>query len=106
MARSDRRGRTPTGAQVGRVRRASSTARRALYLERGGRTALVFTDDAEVLAAAAGALATALTRGRTERMRVESVNGAARVSAPPLDRPLRDAGFRETPRGLRFDARG
>ena len=77
----------------------------AIYLERGGRTALVFTDDAEVLAAAAAALAATLTRGRTERMRVESVNGAP-VFGSALDRPLRDAGFRETPRGLRFDARG
>ena len=76
-----------------------------LYLERGGRTALIFTDDAEVLAAAAVALAATLTRGRTERMRVESVNGEP-VYGSVLDRPLRDAGFRETPRGLRFDARG
>ncbi|GAA1801390.1 ATP-dependent helicase [Agromyces neolithicus] len=77
----------------------------ALYLERGGRTALVFTGDAEMLTAAAAALAATLARGRSERMRVESVNGAP-VFGSVLDRPLRDAGFRETPRGLRFDARG
>ncbi|AWB95234.1 ATP-dependent helicase [Agromyces badenianii] len=76
-----------------------------LYLERGGRTTLVFTDDAEVLAAATTALAAALSRGRSERLRVETVNGAP-VFGSPLDRPLRSAGFRETPRGLRFDARG
>ena len=76
-----------------------------LYLERGGRTALVFTDDPDVLASAATALAATLTRGRTERMRVESVNGDP-VFGSVLDRPLRAAGFRETPRGLRFDARG
>ncbi|MFB9310222.1 ATP-dependent Lhr-like helicase [Agromyces hippuratus] len=76
-----------------------------LYLERGGRTTLVFTDDEAALAAATAALATALTRGRTERLRVETVNGGA-VFGSVLDRPLRAAGFRETPRGLRFDARG
>ncbi|MDQ0895729.1 Lhr family ATP-dependent helicase [Agromyces ramosus] len=76
-----------------------------LYLERGGRTALVFSDDDEVLAAGAAALAAVLTRGRTEKLRVETVNGAA-VFGSVLDRPLRAAGFRETPRGLRFDARG
>ncbi|KRC58305.1 DEAD/DEAH box helicase [Agromyces sp. Root81] len=76
-----------------------------LYLERGGRTTLVFTDDEASLEAGAAALAAALTRGRTERLRVETVNGAA-VFGSVLDRPLRAAGFRETPRGLRFDARG
>lgn len=76
-----------------------------LYLERGGRTTLVFSDDEAALAAATTALAAALTRGRTERLRVETVNGDA-VFGSALDRPLRAAGFRETPRGLRFDARG
>ena len=76
-----------------------------LYLERGGRTALVFTDDADALAIGASVLAAALARGRSERLRVETVNGAP-VFGSVLDRPLRDAGFRETPRGLRFDARG
>ncbi|SIO15249.1 ATP-dependent helicase [Agromyces cerinus] len=76
-----------------------------LYLERGGRTTLVFTDDATALAAATAALAAALIRGRTERLRVETVNGGA-VFGSVLDLPLRAAGFRETPRGLRFDARG
>ena len=76
-----------------------------LYLERGGRTTLVFTDDETALVAATAALAAALTRGRTERLRVETVNGAV-VFGSVLDRPLRAAGFRETPRGLRFDARG
>jgi len=76
-----------------------------LYLERGGRTTLVFSDDDAALEAGAVALAAALTRGRTERLRVETVNGAV-VFGSALDRPLRAAGFRETPRGLRFDARG
>ncbi|WP_139417396.1 ATP-dependent helicase [Agromyces laixinhei] len=76
-----------------------------LYLERGGRTTLVFTEDEAALVAATAALAAALIRGRTERLRVETVNGGG-VFGSVLDRPLRAAGFRETPRGLRFDARG
>ncbi|MCK8610360.1 DEAD/DEAH box helicase [Agromyces sp. C10] len=75
------------------------------YLERGGRTALVFTDDAEALGAGATALAEALGRARGARFRVESVNGAG-VHGSVLDPPLRAAGFRETPQGLRFEARG
>ncbi|WP_400993291.1 ATP-dependent helicase [Agromyces sp. GXQ0307] len=77
----------------------------AFYLERGGRTALVFTDDDEVLAQGATALAEALARARGARFRVETVNGAP-VFGSALDAPLRAAGFRETPQGLRFEARG
>lgn len=77
----------------------------ALYLERGGRTALAFTDEPELLQASASALAEALRRGRAERMRIETVNGAP-VFGSALEPALRQAGFRETPRGFRFDARG
>ena len=76
-----------------------------LYVERGGRTALAFTDDPGLLEASAAALAEALRRGRAERMRVETVNGG-NVYGSVLEPALRAAGFRETPRGLRFDARG
>jgi ATP-dependent Lhr-like helicase len=75
------------------------------YLERGGRTSLVFSDDAEVLTAAAAALADTLRRGRADRIRIEEVGGAI-VFGTPFGDALRAAGFRETPRGLRFDARG
>ncbi len=74
------------------------------YLERGGRTTLVFSDDAETLVAAASALSDALARAGSPKLRIETVNGAG-VYGSPLDAPLRAAGFRETPRGLRFDAR-
>ncbi|MBM7504494.1 ATP-dependent helicase [Agromyces aurantiacus] len=74
------------------------------YLERGGRTALVFSDDEEALSAGATALAEAVARARGARFRVESVNGQA-VYGSVLELPLRAAGFRETPQGLRFDAR-
>ncbi|WP_353829032.1 ATP-dependent helicase [Agromyces sp. SYSU T0242] len=76
----------------------------AFYLERGGRTALVFTDDDEVLVRGASALVEALARARGARFRVETVNGAG-VYGSVLDVPLRGAGFRETPQGLRFEAR-
>jgi ATP-dependent Lhr-like helicase len=75
------------------------------YLERGGRTTLVFTDDADTLAAAAAALAEALSRAGSPRLRIETVNGQV-VYGSVLEPALRSAGFRETPRGLRFDARG
>ena len=74
------------------------------YLERGGRTTLVFSDDPDTLAAAASALAEALSRAGSPKLRIETVNGAG-VYGSVLDPPLRAAGFRETPRGLRFDAR-
>lgn len=74
------------------------------YLERGGRTALVFADDPDALAAATTALAEALARARGARFRVETVNGQG-VYGSVLELPLRAAGFRETPQGLRFDAR-
>ncbi|WP_136709861.1 ATP-dependent helicase [Agromyces sp. H66] len=76
----------------------------AFYLERGGRTTLVFTDDADTLAAAASALADALARAGSPKLRIETVNGGG-VYGSVLEQPLRAAGFRETPRGLRFDAR-
>ena len=76
----------------------------AFYLERGGRTTLVFTDDVETLSAAASALADALARAGAPKLRIETVNGQG-VYGSVLDAPLRAAGFRETPRGLRFDAR-
>jgi ATP-dependent Lhr-like helicase len=74
------------------------------YLERGGRTTLVFSDDADMLAAAASALSATLARAGSPKLRIETVNGAG-VYGSVLDAPLRAAGFRETPRGLRFDAR-
>lgn len=75
------------------------------YLERGGRTSLVFSDDPEALTTAAAALAETLRRGRADRIRIEEVGGAP-VFGTPFGAALRAAGFRETPRGLRFDARG
>jgi len=74
------------------------------YVERGGKTVLVYTDDDERLALAASAIADLVRSGRVRRMAVESVNGAF-VLGSPFGAALRSAGFGETPKGLRLDAR-
>ncbi|MGH2703631.1 MAG: ATP-dependent helicase [Actinomycetota bacterium] len=75
----------------------------ALYLERGGRSALTFTDDPEVLAAAAGALAAAVRRRGVPRLVVQRADGSP-VAATPIGPALAAAGFLETPRGLALRA--
>jgi ATP-dependent Lhr-like helicase len=75
-----------------------------LSLERGGRTALVLTDDERRLAPAAAALAGVVQSGRVPRISVETVAGRS-VGGTPLGGALREAGFREHPKGLRLDAR-
>jgi ATP-dependent Lhr-like helicase len=73
----------------------------ALYVERGGRTLLSFTDDHEALAGAAKALAGAVHSGALGAMSVERADGEAIHSSPMRD-ALTSAGFRVTPRGLRL----
>ncbi|WP_328338902.1 ATP-dependent helicase [Micromonospora sp. NBC_00421] len=73
----------------------------ALYVERGGRTILSFTDDADALAAAGKALAGAVHSGALGAMSVERADGEA-VHSSPLRDALTAAGFRATPRGLRL----
>ena len=70
-----------------------------VYLERGGKSALVFTDNEEVLAAAALDLATTARARRLDTLTVEQVNGAF-VYGSATARALRGAGFVESPRGL------
>ncbi|SCG70816.1 Lhr family helicase [Micromonospora coxensis] len=72
-----------------------------LYVERGGRTILSFTDDTDTLAAAGKALADAVHSGALGAMSVERADGEA-VQASPLRDALTAAGFRATPRGLRL----
>jgi len=72
-----------------------------LYLERGGKTVLAFSDEPEVLAAAAASVAQLVRRGGTDRLAIESANGAA-VLGTALGEALAAAGFSETPRGLRL----
>jgi ATP-dependent helicase Lhr and Lhr-like helicase len=73
----------------------------ALYVERGGRTLLTFTDDPDRLARVADALALAVRDGALGRLAVEKADGEA-VFDSPLARALTEAGFRPTARGLRL----
>jgi ATP-dependent helicase Lhr and Lhr-like helicase len=72
-----------------------------LYVERGGRTVLSFSDDPAALQPAADALALAVRDGALGRLQVERADGAA-VVASALGDALEAAGFRPTPRGLRL----
>ncbi|WP_273732750.1 ATP-dependent helicase [Mycolicibacterium septicum] len=78
------------------------------FLERGGRTLLSFTSDADSQRAAAGALAELVSTGRMPSLLVERINGVA-VLDPGVDADraavqdaLTGAGFSRTPRGLRL----
>ncbi len=75
----------------------------ALYVERGGRTLLSWTDDPDVLGPCAAALAAAVRAGALGRLTVERADGAG-VHESPLAQALEAAGFRPTPRGLRLRA--
>jgi len=74
-----------------------------IYVERGGRTLLSFTDDATMLQPAADALALAVRDGALGKLQVERADGAP-IVASPLGYALEAAGFRPTPRGLRLRA--
>ena len=70
-----------------------------IYLERGGKTMLAFTDDEQALRAATMTLAVTARARALDTLTVEQVNGAF-VFGSPLAAPLRDAGFVESTRGL------
>jgi ATP-dependent Lhr-like helicase len=70
-----------------------------LYVERGGRSLLVWEHDDEVVAAAAAALVTDGPRLGLQRPVIARVNGA--VPDRRIVTLLGSAGFLETPRGLR-----
>ena len=80
----------------------------AWFLERGGRTLVSFTDDAEAHHAAAGALAALVSAGRVQSLLVEKVNGepvlapGAEGEAAAVVAALTGSGFSRTPRGLRL----
>ena len=74
-----------------------------LYVERGGKTMLCWSDDTEHLQAAADALALAVREGALGRLTVEKADGASVLgSGHPLVEALSHAGFHMTPRGLRL----
>jgi ATP-dependent helicase Lhr and Lhr-like helicase len=74
-----------------------------LYVERGGRTLLSFSDDPAVLQPAADALALTVREGALGKLAVERADGAPVVTSA-LGAALENAGFRPTPRGLRMRA--
>jgi ATP-dependent Lhr-like helicase len=74
--------------------------RLAIYIERGGKTVLTFTDDPAVLGAAAISVA-ATVRSGLGRLRVEKIDGEFSVGTP-FGTALADAGFAPTPQGLRL----
>ncbi|WP_298507626.1 ATP-dependent helicase [uncultured Nocardioides sp.] len=77
-----------------------------LYVERGGRTLLTWTEDVDRLRPATASLAEAARRGSLGRLTVERADGAALLGggSTPLREALDAAGFVATPRGLRLRA--
>jgi ATP-dependent Lhr-like helicase len=75
-----------------------------LYVERGGRTLLSWTEDPELLEPSAAALAAAVRDGALGRLTVERTDGLRAGGDTPMARALEGAGFRPTPRGLRLRA--
>ncbi len=75
-----------------------------LYVERGGKTLLTWSDDAERLTPAAQSLAEAARRGSLGRLTVEKADGSQLLGggSTPLREALDAAGFVATPRGLRM----
>ncbi|MGH3489596.1 MAG: Lhr family helicase, partial [Actinopolymorphaceae bacterium] len=80
-----------------------------LYVERGGRTLLTWSDVPSVLQPAVDALALAVRDGVLGRLSVERVDGEAVLrprddpgGVSPLATALESAGFHTTPRGLRL----
>jgi ATP-dependent Lhr-like helicase len=74
-----------------------------LYVERGGKTLLVFTGDQPTLDAAAAALVGVIRRGAADKMALEKVNGAE-ILDTGVGSALAAAGFYTTPKGLRIRA--
>jgi ATP-dependent Lhr-like helicase len=74
----------------------------AVFLEKGGKSALAFSEDPAVLAAASVALVETV-RASTGRARVDRVDGEFAVGSP-LGLALLEAGFQVYPDGLRLRA--
>ena len=72
-----------------------------LYVERGGRTMLSFTDREDLLEPAADALVLAVRDGILGKIAVERADGGTVFDSPIADK-LMSAGFKLTPRGLRI----
>jgi ATP-dependent helicase Lhr and Lhr-like helicase len=106
----DRPGETPSSHRPGRKAGALVVlvdGSLVLYVERGGRTLLSWTDDPDLLGPSAAALAAAVREGALGRLSVERADGltvSSGIHGSPLAQALESAGFRPTPRGLRLRA--
>lgn len=74
-----------------------------LYVERGGKTLLAFSDDPAILDAAGAALVGVVTRGAVDKLIMEKVNGQG-ILDTPIAAALSAAGAYSTPKGLRIRA--
>ena len=74
-----------------------------IYVERGGKSLLSFTDDSERLAEAANALTAAVRDGSLGGLSVERTDGSSALDGV-LAEALSEAGFRNSPKGLRIRA--
>ncbi|WP_132125570.1 ATP-dependent helicase [Actinocrispum wychmicini] len=74
-----------------------------LYVERGGRSLLSFTEDEDALRKAAAALSRAVREGWLGQLAVQRADGEGALTSH-LAEILREAGFRATPKGLRLRA--
>ncbi|MFZ2241614.1 MAG: hypothetical protein WAV90_19025, partial [Gordonia amarae] len=72
-----------------------------VFIERGGKTVLTFTDDETALRAAADTLVTTVRSGRVERLTVDHIDGTPSLRTP-FGQTLVEAGFATTPRGIRL----
>ncbi|MBF6298742.1 ATP-dependent helicase [Nocardia amamiensis] len=75
-----------------------------LYLERGGKTLLTFTEDPDARRGAAQALAGLVRHRRVDSLVIDRVNGDT-VHGNTFAGFLTEAGFSTTPRGLRLRSR-
>jgi ATP-dependent Lhr-like helicase len=75
----------------------------ALYVERGGKSLLSFTDDDPTLRIAANALSRAVRDGWLGQLAVQRADGEVALTSH-LATVLQEAGFRATPKGLRLRA--
>ena len=74
-----------------------------LYVERGGKSLLTWTESTDALQRAADALALAVREGALGRLTVERTDGSQVLgSGHPVADALAKAGFHATPRGLRL----
>ncbi|GAA4660852.1 DNA glycosylase AlkZ-like family protein [Arthrobacter cryoconiti] len=74
-----------------------------LYVERGGKTLLCFSEDEAAISLAAQALVKIVQRGAVDKLAIAKVNGAG-ILDTPLSAALLAAGAYSTPQGVRIRA--